>query len=235
MNKKIYYHFLSFENAKKALKNDRIKISLINELNDPFELLPYLRYREYKKRQKYHDIRKTISKKYGLLCFSGNWEESLLWGHYADKHRGIALGFEILKDEVFPICYRGELKRVEFELKNNDSKNEKLFLDLARVKYERWSYENEYRIIISLGDCKKVRVSDRCKGKRVCRFLKFQERLKIKEIILGCKLNRRYYEEIKNLAKKHNAKVIPTREGWEGYNIRKDGTKEKEFKILRSV
>lgn len=84
MDKQIYYHFLSSENAVSDLEKKRIKVSLINELNDPFELLPYLRYNDFKKRKLYHEVHKAVSKKYGLLCFSRTWDEPLLWGHYAD-------------------------------------------------------------------------------------------------------------------------------------------------------
>lgn len=56
MNKKVYYHFLSPEYAIDDLKNEWIKIGLINELNDPFELLPNLRYKEFAKRKLYHNL-----------------------------------------------------------------------------------------------------------------------------------------------------------------------------------
>jgi len=32
--------------------------------------------------------------KLGLLCFSRNWHNPVLWSHYADKHRGICPGFD---------------------------------------------------------------------------------------------------------------------------------------------
>ena len=34
-------------------------------------------------------------REYGLICFSENWTNPLLWSHYADKHRGICLGFDV--------------------------------------------------------------------------------------------------------------------------------------------
>jgi|WetSurMetagenome_2_1015567.scaffolds.fasta_scaffold509127_1 hypothetical protein len=218
MEKKIYYHFLSCEHAIDDLRQERIKISLINELNDPFEFLPNMRYK-FEKRQIYHKIYREISKRYGLLCFSSKWQEPLLWGHYADKHRGIALGFEVLRDEILKVDYSSKLKRIELELKNNIDKNIELFLDLAKTKYKSWSYEDEFRILINIGDC--------IKDKNLL-FVKFKERLKIKEIILGCKFDKRKFEEIKNLAKKLDTEIISTRQGWEDYKIHLDGSKNKE-------
>ncbi|MDD5289817.1 MAG: DUF2971 domain-containing protein [Patescibacteria group bacterium] len=222
MNEKIYYHFLSSKNAIDDLEQKRIKISLIDELNDPFELLPYLRYKEAKKRKTYHNIRKIVSKKYGLLCFSKKWEEPLLWGHYADKHRGIAIGFEILKDKILRVKYNTVPKRIEFELTKNQEKNIKLFLDLAKTKYKVWSYEEEYRILVEL--------NNRNDGHY---FIQFGDRLKVKEIVLGCNFDKKKYKKIKKLANRLHAKVIPTRQGWEDYKIRQCGTKTKEFQNIK--
>lgn len=36
-----------------------------------------------------------MSEKYGLLCFCETWQSPLLWNHYADRHKGICLGFDV--------------------------------------------------------------------------------------------------------------------------------------------
>lgn len=221
----MYYHFLPPEDAIDNLEWERVKISLIDELNDPFELLPYLRYKEFKKRKIYHNIRRAVSKKYGLLCFSKEWREPLLWGHYADKHKGVAIGFEILEGEVLKVGYNSGPKRTRFELTNNQKEGEKLFLSLAQTKYEKWSYEEEYRIIVKLKDCEIAYIKD-----KKLFFVKFQKRLKVKEIILGCKFDhQKKSKRIKILAKKMGAKIIPTRQGWEDYKIHQCGTKTKNL------
>lgn len=222
MNMQIYYHFLPSKYATEDLRKGRVKISLINELNDPFELLPYLRYNMSQKRSQYHKIRSAVSKKYGLLCFCKTWGEPLLWGHYADKHKGIAIGFEILKDEVLEVKYTD--KRRRFELTNSQRKNEKLFLDLAKAKYEKWSYEEESRIIVELEDCNLE--------KKLC-FLPFKTRLKVKEIILGCKFDKTEIENIRGLANELNVRVILARQGWGNYKILKDGTKTSNFEAKK--
>ncbi|MCG2689350.1 DUF2971 domain-containing protein [Candidatus Parcubacteria bacterium] len=229
MNRQIYYHFLSSKHAIDDLENKWINISLIEELNDPFELLPYLRYKEVEKRKLYHNIRREVSKNYGLLCFSRTWNEPLLWGHYADKHKGIAIGFEVLEDEVFEVKYSPEPKRTKFELTENQKENEKLFLDLAKTKYEKWSYEEEHRILVKIKDCKPV-----CIGGRKYSFLKFRGRLQVKEIVLGCKFDyKQEQSRMSILAEKLNAKIVLTREGWEDYKIHQCGTKTKKFGIFQ--
>ena len=219
MNKQIYYHFLSSEYAVEDLKDERIKVGLISELNDPFELLPYLRYNVFEERNPYHKVRATVSKKYGLLCFSKKWEEPLLWGHYANKHGGVAIGFEILKDEVLDVEYID--KRPKFKLTNSQEKNEKLFLDLAKTKYKKWSYEEESRVLIKLEECEFHEEHP---------FLSFPNRLAVKEIILGSKFDKNELENIGSLAKNFNAEVILARLNWGEYKIVKDGGKTSDFK-----
>ncbi len=213
MSEQIFYHFLSSTHAIHDLERKMIRISTLDTLNDPFELMPYLRYKDPKKRKRYHNIRKEISKKYGLLCFSQSWNEPLLWGHYADKHKGIAIGFEILKDEILKVDYNPDPIRKQFELTNDSKINEKLFLGLAKVKYQEWHYENEYRILVKLKDCTKI------DGHY---FIQFEDRLKVKEIVLGSKYDNNK-EYVLELAKRLDAKVIPSRMEWQGYKIKPRG------------
>jgi len=214
MSRKIYYHFLSPENAIDDLKNKRIKISTLDSLNDPFELLPNLKY-EYKERQTYHKIRRAISGKWGFLCFSETWEEPLLWSHYACHHKGIALGFEITNHELVKVKYTEDPIRTQIELTDNQKENEELFLQLAKIKYKKWEYEDESRLLVQLDDCVQIKSSY---------FIPFEENLKLTEIRLGAKYNYGASPTIiKELAKELSAKIIPSRLEWQGYKIRRDG------------
>lgn len=225
MSERVYYNFLSSKDAIDDLENEWIKVSTLNELNDPFELEPYLRY-DFKDRHAFHNIRRRISKKWGILCFSDNWNEPILWSYYADKHKGIAIGFNILQDKVLRVDYSSDPKRQKIKLMNDKNTDEKLFLDLAKVKYKKWEYENEYRILIKLKECIP-------KKKRDLYLIRFGNRLKVRKIVLGCKFNHeKEKEKITKLAIKLNAEIIPTREEWEGYTINQCGTKTKLYKNL---
>jgi len=225
MSNSIYYHFLSSRNAIHDLERQMIKVSLIDTLDDPFELMPYLRKMDREHRKLYYDVRKNVSKKYGLLCFSKNWNEPLLWGHYADKHKGVALGFAISKYRIIEVDYQP--KRIKLELKDNPKHNETAFLiELVRTKYHNWKYENEIRILVSLKDCIKL-------GGHF--FINFDDNLSLKEIILGCKFDNNE-EYILKLSQKLNAKVIPSRMAFGEYSIIKHGSKSNKFqKILNSM
>lgn len=237
MDEQIYYHFLSSQFAIEDLTNKWIKVSALGELNDPFELEPYLRF-PYEGRQQYHEVSKHISKKWGLLCFSKNWRETVLWSYYAEKHKGIAIGFNILQGEVLKVRYTSYSKRQKIELTNDINIDAKLFLDLAKVKYKKWKYENEHRILVELKEClPKDCLTEECLPPKVPYpyFIKFEGRLKVREIVLGCRFNhKKEKENIGKLAIKLDAKIIPTREEWQGYKINKDGELDEMYKNLMS-
>ena len=218
MSEQIFYHFLSSRNAIHDLERKMIRVSRLDDLNDPFELSPYLRYRNSKVRKRFHDVRKAISKKHGLLCFSESWSEPLLWGHYADKHKGITIGFEISNYEILKVDYVE--KRVKLELTNDPQENEQLFLNtLGKEKYKKWAHENEYRIWVRLENCTMI------DGHY---FIQFGNSPKVKEIVLGCKYDNSE-EYILKLSKDLSAKVIPSRMALEEYKMNIDGRKIKKF------
>lgn len=221
MSEQLFYHFLSSRNAIHDLERKMIRVSRLDDLNDPFELSPWLRYGNSEVRKRLHYVRKAISKKYGLLCFCNSWSEPLLWGHYADKHKGIAIGFEISNYKITGVKY--ETKRVKLELTDDPKKNEDLFFNtLANVKYQKWDYENEYRIWVELKNCTII------DGHY---FIQFGDSLKVKEIVLGCKYDNSE-EYVLELSRDLNAEVIPSRMAWGEYKMNPDGRKIKTFQKM---
>jgi hypothetical protein len=98
------YHFLSAEHALEDIAKRRIKISEIKQLNDPFELVCVYQ-KDQGLRQALRVYKMAINARYGVLCFSKHWHNPVLWSHYADKHRGICLGFDIDSQCVRPVTY----------------------------------------------------------------------------------------------------------------------------------
>src|ERR1035441_3016297 len=88
------YHFTSADHALDDLRNRRLKIAQFDDLNDPFEL------RSVDLSGAGHaaaldQFKAETARDYGLLCFSEEWNNILLWSHYADQHRGVCLGFDV--------------------------------------------------------------------------------------------------------------------------------------------
>jgi hypothetical protein len=98
------YHFLSAGHALDDIARGRIRISRIEQLNDPFEL-----WCVYQKDRGLRDAlrayKEEMNTRFGMLCFSKHWHNPVLWSHYADRHRGICLGFDIDSRRVKPVAY----------------------------------------------------------------------------------------------------------------------------------
>lgn len=136
------YHFLPCRHALDDLRQRRLKIARLDELNDPFELWAIAQ----PDRQLRIALRLTkdeMSKHRGVLCFSLSWHNPLLWSHYADKHRGVALGFDVQDQILKAVSYveqRPVLKEISIEVAHW----------LLFTKYVDWKYEQEARVFTTL-------------------------------------------------------------------------------------
>ncbi|MCR5834055.1 MAG: DUF2971 domain-containing protein [Selenomonadaceae bacterium] len=111
------------------------------------------------------------STKYGITCFSKIRGNILMWSHYADKHSGICMGFEIDEDDkclknfldndrnakflsdnnackLFPIKYVDNNERPDFTFKEVRTENNDFMYKILSTKYKEWSYEQEVRIMV---------------------------------------------------------------------------------------
>ena len=68
------YKFLDEKFGMKSLHEQRLKISTLEDLNDPFELLPY-EMTDRNRRAALYATRKKIATNRGLLCFSVTWKD----------------------------------------------------------------------------------------------------------------------------------------------------------------
>jgi len=177
------YHFLSQEYALDDLKRQRLKVSRFADLNDPFELLGQ-DLSNKAVRLKFGKWKNEISDQYGVLCFSKTWRYPLLWSHYADKHRGICLGFDVPQPLLKKVKYRWErlLSDTEDDLKK-ERPNPRLAEALFCTKFADWKYEREIRVLLRLKDA--VKEGDYY-------YNRFSENLDLKEVIVGprCKVEK---------------------------------------------
>jgi hypothetical protein len=132
------YHFLPMQFALDDIEKRWIKISQIDQLNDPFELWCVYQ-KERRLREALRAFKKDMSDRFGLLCFSKHWGNPLLWSHYADKHRGMCLGFDINQRGIKPITYLRERPHLKIP-PTIEEINRILF-----SKFVDWKYEKEWR------------------------------------------------------------------------------------------
>lgn len=135
------------------LQNQRLKVARFDDMNDPFELLA-ADLSDRRVRRAFVKWKTETSKKIGLVCFSMRWRNPLLWSHYADRHRGVALEFEIDDDFVVPVRY--SLSRLRLNVPHIISSGgvtEDLAAQLVSTKSKYWAYEEEVRVPVTLSNC----------------------------------------------------------------------------------
>jgi len=144
------YHLTSEKWGQVVLADRRLKYSRFDDLNDPFELLSaHLGQRDV--REFHKAMKAEVDKRYGLLCLSKTWRSPVMWAHYADKHRGLCLGFDV--KEAARVDYTpARLKHVIDETKSGL----RTIVDLTKValvtKFEEWKYEKEWRLFRDFRD-----------------------------------------------------------------------------------
>jgi hypothetical protein len=112
-----------------------------------------------------------------MLCFSKDWHDPVLWSHYADKHKGICLGFDVPDELLRDVTYTEDpieltLDPGSREPRLSGSDEERLLL----TKFSGWKYEAEQRQLVPLDST----IAD--SGLHFCPFSKT---LVLKTVILG--------------------------------------------------
>jgi Protein of unknown function (DUF2971) len=182
------YYMTSADHAFSNLQHGRLKIAEFEDMNDPFECLA-VDLRKGELRQAFFNVKSELAKTRGAICFSRGYSNPVLWSHYADKHRGVCLGFDVPNALVMPMKY--DAKRLpEFLphlLTGDQSAQEQAMNRLLSTKFADWRYENEVRLFASLDE--RDPKSGHC-------FVEFGDKLKLKEVLLGPRFDGVYKSRI---------------------------------------
>lgn len=159
------YRYFNEQYGLEALQKQEWKVSRLLDLNDPMDCRPVLT--NYPTRgtkeadeafeQSYLD---EISKVVGVICYSAKIQDPVIWSHYADAHKGLALGFNFEeRDLPLKMAYgeaRPALDFVAVEAKRKEGPLEAL-MEIIRggflVKASSWGHEDEYRQFPGLEYC----------------------------------------------------------------------------------
>ena len=209
------YHLLKAEHAKSNIENRRLKVSRFADVNDPFELMS-LSVMDGSIRKAVREHKAVEDVKTGLICFSEDWTSPVMWGHYAEKHHGVCLGFDVARTAVNPVRYFD--KRIRAEL-GEDGNPFTLSADtqeaLRHTKCSEWSYEREHRILMPIEDA----IEETIAG-RVMQFRPFDAKVKLTEVILGEKCAESLVD-IRHLVAAHcpGAIVFKARLAWKHFKV----------------
>jgi hypothetical protein len=205
------YYFTLGEFAISDIALRRIKVSRFQDLNDPFELLA-VDIGERDARAPIRDARNRMNERKGLICFSRAWKNPLLWGHYADKHRGVCLGFDVPDDSVKEVIYAKRPLKIAVSSRTGRPKlTAKDIKRLQRTKFVGWKYEDEVRYFVELKEVV---------AEGPLHFKEFLPDMVLREVILGpnCKLP---IDGVRKLVKalKPNVVVIQSRIAFRSFKV----------------
>lgn len=156
-------------------ENNQLYAAFYSQLNDPLEghydvnkenipqsVIDKIRYGKHKTR---------------VCSLSSESNNYLMWAHYADGGRGVAIGVNVTDDkQPQRVIYSKQLPAFKPEMKAED---------ILMYKHDLWTYECEHRV---LTDGQYVKVE-------------------VKEVVLGSKMVERDKIWVKNLIKKVSSEV----------------------------
>lgn len=119
--------------------------------------------------------RKRMQEEAGIICFCKRYQRPILWSHYADKHRGVCLGFDASAEHADEVKYVKE--RIPLISSDGKAVDPAAFESLFISKDADWAYEEEVRVHVVLDRVDAIEDGHR--------FLRFKPGLELREVLLG--------------------------------------------------
>jgi len=164
------YHLCKAQHAIENIESSRLKVATFKDCNDPFELSIFYSKRPDQQQRLKAFIDNHVSDRVGVVCFSEDWSDPVLWSHYADKHQGVALGFDVFKGDLLRVKY--QMRRAKFPTNPTKRHVDKIL----GTKFKSWEYERERRIMVELASAE---IDGGLK------FERFGAHVVLREVILG--------------------------------------------------
>jgi len=166
MDSSKYYRYLRDEAAIKTIEARAFRVSRLTELNDPFEWhigfegTPLGMEDEYE-RVLMDGFREQANRRMGIICFSKEIKDPVLWSHYTNIHRGIAFAVNMdvnphLISNLQKVDYDKPPVVIPIQLFKQMTEIQKLEMikDLHKQKSSSWRYEQEFRLVMALNECR---------------------------------------------------------------------------------
>lgn len=131
------YKYVRPNRVKDFLERSTIYLSAPTKFNDPFDC-------------PFSGPAREKMEKIGISCLSGKGNNSLMFSHYADEHRGVCLIFAPSKFSSlvnrWGVDVGGRVQRVCYYNRFPDFDEEREPAKIATSKNRDWNYEDEYRL-----------------------------------------------------------------------------------------
>ncbi|MGO9602788.1 MAG: DUF2971 domain-containing protein [Candidatus Binataceae bacterium] len=137
----------------------------------------------------------------GILCLCEHPDDLLMWGHYADSHRGVCLEFEVLEkverlDD--PKGFFGRIQPLNYTnsrpVFDPDLTEEKNVENTLLTKSEHWRHEKEWRTIRQAGKGNCVFLPELVTGIILGAKTTEADRKQIRQWAAEGKLNAKFYQ-----------------------------------------
>ena len=216
-NNTLYNYTILDKDRLKSVLNGQLWVGNTNKFNDPID--PVI------KKNRDNEAYNYLLEKIKVSCLTTHNDNTLMWSHYADKHQGICIEYDISniykrKEVIFKkIKYHTKMNRYNSFTSNDDLTIRNFVLDeyteinyiieSFTIKSKEWEYEDEYRILFY--DEK----NENPNGTLI--------NLPIKSICFGVQTSKEDKELVYNLVKSINEK-----------NRNKNGKKYKRIKLYEA-
>jgi hypothetical protein len=163
----ILYKYRSLENFKHfidTILNNRLHATSYKDLNDPMEGMYQYWTAEFG--QTLRDKLREEKGKFKICSLSRVNNDELMWSHYADGQKGIAIGvkIDISKYSVETVKYEG-LPFIQSQDFSNQTAKE-----ILCYKLEAWKYEQETRVFIRKKKYVDVHIEEIIMGRRISKI-----------------------------------------------------------------
>ena len=147
----------------KTIESRKFRVGRIRGFNDPFEwrfrICGIVDEGRPVAEQCLDRFIEDIDRKFGIICFSGDITDPVLWAHYADNHKEVAFEVDYLNDSgtLHEVQYTQE--RPVFDanhLADPTTLEDHMKPIIDKMLYQKapgWAYEKEYRVHISFDTC----------------------------------------------------------------------------------
>lgn len=154
-NNTLYNYTILDKDRLKSVLNGQLWVGNTNKFNDPID--PVI------KKNRDNEAYNYLLEKIKVSCLTTHNDNTLMWSHYADKHQGICIEYDISniykRKEVIlkKIKYHTKMNRYNSFTSNDDLTIRNFVLDeyteinyiieSFTIKSKEWEYEDEYRIL----------------------------------------------------------------------------------------
>ncbi|MBI5914756.1 MAG: DUF2971 domain-containing protein [Bacteroidetes bacterium] len=205
MPNKVYKFSSVDDNLIKTLEESYLWLSKPSDFNDPFDCdSNFISFnKNTDKKLSFEITLETVSKAWGVCCFTQEYDSILMWSHYANKHKGVCLGFDPrTSTETFLLLKVDYVK--DFESSEYFDSKFKAIPHMMITKAGCWEYEQEMRIFKDFNG-----------------ELQFPKNA-LKEVIFGCKATEKDIKRVIEVIKE---------KGYKNVAFRRAVKKKDEFKL----